>query len=262
MMRSLWTAKTGLEAQQRNVDVISNNLANVSTQGFKKSRAIFQDLLYQTERQPGSASSQQTQLPTGYQVGTGSIPVATARIHTQGNVESTGNDLDVSINGNGFFQIQLPDGTIGYTRNGSFQRDSQGNLVNANGFLLQPQITVPLGTTKLTISDDGIVNAFVSGNAQPQQIGQITIADFINPAGLQSQGGSIYVETVASGAPTVGNPGAAGTGLGTLAQGFVETSNVNVVEELVSLIQTQRAYDINSKAVQTADQMLAKLSQF
>ncbi|RXZ32840.1 flagellar basal-body rod protein FlgG [Oxalobacteraceae bacterium CAVE-383] len=259
MIRSLWISKTGLDAQQTQMDVISNNLANVSTNGFKRSRAVFEDLLYQTLRQPGAQSSQQTQLPSGLQLGTGVRPVATERIFTQGNPQQTGNDKDVAINGDGFFQVLLPDGTTGYTRDGSFQTDSQGQLVTSSGNPIQPAITVPPGTQKLTIGTDGTVSATLQGVAAPTQIGTLQLATFINNAGLESRGENLYMETASSGTPNPNTPGT--NGAGTLTQGFVETSNVNVVEELVNMIQTQRAYEINSKAITTSDQMLAKLSQ-
>ena len=259
MIRSLWISKTGLDAQQTQLDVISNNLANVSTNGFKRSRAVFEDLLYQNMRQPGAQSSQTTQLPTGLQVGTGVKPVATARVFTQGNLQQSGNNLDVAINGQGFFQVQMPDGTVGYTRDGSFHRDAQGGLVTSNGFHVQPAITIPANALSVTIGQDGTVNITVPGSAAQQQVGTIQLANFVNPAGLQSHGQNIYQETAASGAPQTSVPGLNGVGL--LNQGYVETSNVNVVEELVSMIQTQRAYEINSKAIQTSDQMLQRLSQ-
>jgi len=259
MIRSLWISKTGLDAQQTQLDVISNNLANVSTNGFKRSRAVFEDLLYQTVRQPGAQSSQQTQLPSGLQIGTGVRPVATERIFTQGNVNQTNNDKDLAIQGAGFFQILLPDGTTAYTRDGAFQYDNQGQLVTSSGYTLQPPITVPANATSLTVGRDGTVSITQAGSTATTQIGQIQVATFINPAGLESRGENLYMETAASGAP---NPNVPGTnGAGPVWQGYVETSNVNVVEELVNMIQTQRAYEINSKAITTSDQMLAKLSQ-
>jgi flagellar basal-body rod protein FlgG len=259
MIRSLWISKTGLDAQQTQMDVISNNLANVSTNGFKRSRAVFEDLLYQTLRQPGAQSSQQTQLPSGLQLGTGVRPVATERIFTQGNPQQTNNDKDVAINGDGFFQVLMPDGTTAYTRDGSFQTDSQGQLVTSSGYPVQPAITIPPGTQKLTIGVDGTVSATLQGVAVPTQIGTLQVATFINNAGLESRGENLYMETASSGTPNPNTPGT--NGAGTVTQGYVETSNVNVVEELVNMIQTQRAYEINSKAITTSDQMLAKLSQ-
>jgi flagellar basal-body rod protein FlgG len=259
MIRSLWISKTGMDAQQTQMDVIANNLANVSTSGFKRSRAVFEDLLYQTIRQPGAASSQQTQLPTGLQVGTGVRPVATARVFTQGNLQQSGNNLDVAINGQGFLQVQMPDGTTGYTRDGSLRMDHQGQVVTSNGFPVLPAITIPPGAQTITIGQDGIVSVTVSGSVAPTQVGSLQLVNFVNPAGMQSLGQNLYSETAASGTPNAGTPGT--NGLGLLNQGYVETSNVNVVEELVSMIQTQRAYEINSKAIQTSDQMLQKLSQ-
>ncbi len=259
MIRSLWISKTGLDAQQTQLDVISNNLANVSTNGFKRSRAVFEDLLYQTVRQPGAQSSQQTQLPSGLQLGTGVRPVATERIFTQGTVNQTSNDKDVAIQGAGFFQVLMPDGTSAYTRDGAFQTDSQGQLVTSSGYVVQPPITVPANATKLTVGRDGTVSITQPGTAANTQIGTLQVATFINPAGLESRGENLYVETAASGTPNPNTPGT--NGAGALWQGYVETSNVNVVEELVNMIQTQRAYEINSKAITTSDQMLAKLSQ-
>ncbi len=259
MIRSLWISKTGLDAQQTQMDVIANNLANTSTTGFKRSRAVFEDLLYQTLRQPGAQSSQQTQLPSGLQLGTGARLVATERIHTQGNLQQTDNDKDVAINGAGFFQVLLPDGTAAYTRDGSFQSDNQGQLVTSSGYVIQPAITVPTGTQKITVGRDGTVSAVINGAPAATQIGSIQLATFINPAGLESKGENLYVETGASGAPGTNTPGTNGAGV--LTQGYVETSNVNVVEEMVNMIQTQRAYEINSKAISTSDQMLQKLSQ-
>ncbi len=259
MIRSLWISKTGLDAQQTQMDVIANNLANVSTNGFKRSRAVFEDLLYQNIRQPGAQSSQQTQLPSGLQLGTGVRPVATERNFTQGNLQQTNNDKDVAIQGAGFFQVLLPDGTTAYTRDGSFQVDSQGQLVTASGFPVQPSITIPANATSMTIGRDGVVSVTQAGSATSTQVGALQLATFINPAGLMAKGENLYVETTASGNPNTNTPGTNGAGL--LSQGYVETSNVNVVEELVNMIQTQRAYEINSKAISTSDQMLQKLAQ-
>ncbi len=258
MIRSLWTAKTGLDGQHSQLDVISNNLANISTNGYKRSRAVFEDLLYQTLRQPGAQSSQQTSVPTGLQLGVGVRPIATERNFTQGNLNNTNNPFDVAINGQGFFQVQMPDGTIAYTRDGAFQRDQNGQMVTASGYPVSPAITIPADTVSLTISRDGVVSVKQAGNVQPTEIGSIQLAGFINPGGLQSMGENLYYETVASGAPTPNVPGTNGTGL--LYQNFVETSNVNAAEELVTMIQTQRAYEMNSKVISTSDQMLAKLS--
>ena len=259
MMGSLWIAKTGLETQQMNMDVISNNLANISTNGFKKSRAVFEDLLYQTLRQPGAQSSQQTQVPSGLQVGTGGHTVATVRNFSNGNLQQTTNSLDVAINGPGMFQVLLPDGTTAYTRDGSFQLDSQGAVVTASGYPVQPALTVPANTQSVTIGSDGTVTALIAGSSTPTQIGSMQLANFINPAGLQSKGENLYQETASSGTPSTGTPGT--TGLGTINQGYVETSNVNATEELVNMIVAQRAFEINSKAVSTSDQMLQRLSQ-
>jgi flagellar basal-body rod protein FlgG len=259
MIRSLWISKTGLDAQQTQLDVISNNLANVGTTGFKRARVAFEDLLYQNVRQAGANSSQQTQLPTGLQIGTGVRPVATPRMFTQGNLQQTGNQLDLAINGQGFFQIQLPDGTVGYTRDGSFHVDANGTLVTGNGFALSPAITIPANAQSVTIGQDGTVSVTVAGQAAPQNVGSVQLASFTNPAGLEARGQNLFVETAASGTASANTPGT--NGLGLLQQGYLETSNVNVVEELVSMIQTQRAYEINSKAIQTSDQMLARLSQ-
>jgi flagellar basal-body rod protein FlgG len=259
MIRSLWISKTGLDAQQTNMDVIANNLANVSTNGFKRARAVFEDLLYQTLRQPGAQSSQQTQLPSGLQIGTGVRPVATARVFTQGNLQQTGNSLDLAINGGGFFQVLLPDGTNAYTRDGAFHVDNQGQLVTASGFHVQPAITIPANALTVTIGRDGVVSVTRAGSAAPSQVGSIQLASFVNPNGLQSMGENLYIETAASGTANANTAGS--NGLGLINQGYVETSNVNVVEELVSMIQTQRAYEINSKAIQTSDQMLQRLTQ-
>lgn len=259
MIRSLWISKTGMDAQQTQMDVISNNLANVSTNGFKRSRAVFEDLLYQTLRQPGAQSSQQTQLPTGLQVGTGVRPVATARMFTQGNLQQTGNNLDVAVSGQGFLQVQMPDGTTGYTRDGNLHVDAQGQVVTSNGFPLLPSITIPPNSQTVTIGQDGTISVKQQGTATPTQVGSLQLVNFVNPSGLQAIGQNLYTETAASGTPNAGTPGT--NGLGLLNQGYVETSNVNVVEELVSMIQTQRAYEINSKAIQTSDQMLQKLAQ-
>jgi flagellar basal-body rod protein FlgG len=259
MIRSLWIAKTGLDAQQTQLDVITNNLANVSTNGFKRGRAVFEDLLYQTLRQPGARSSQQTEIPSGLQLGLGTRPIATERIHTQGPLSETGNALDVAIQGEGFLEVLLPDGTSAYTRNGAFQKDSTGQLVTAAGYSLQPAITIPPNAVTVTIGRDGTVSAQLAGQTAPTQIGTIQLVSFVNAGGLQSAGENLYLETAASGTPTPNTPGTNGTGL--LIQAFLEGSNVNVVEELVNMIQTQRAYEINSRSIQTADQMLARLAQ-
>lgn len=259
MIRSLSIAKTGLDAQQTQLDVVANNLANVGTTGFKRSRAVFEDLMYQNLRQSGGQTSDQTRMPSGLQLGTGVRVVATERIHTQGNSTKTENQKDVMINGDGFFQVLMPDGTAAYTRDGSFQTDQNGQLVTASGYPVQPAITLPPGATSMTIGRDGTVSVVQAGSAASVQIGQIQLATFLNATGLQSSGENLYVETDASGGANQTAPGQ--NGAGTLAQGYVESSNVNVVEELVNMIQTQRAYEINSKAVKTSDEMLARLSQ-
>ncbi len=259
MIRSLWIAKTGLDAQQVQMDTITHNLANVGTSGYKRSHAVFEDLIYQTLRQPGAASTAQTDLPTGLQLGTGVRPVATGRNFAQGNLQQTNGIFDMAISGQGFFPLQMPDGTTGYTRDGTFHVDAQGQLVNSNGIPMSPPIMVPPNALNVTIGNDGTVTALQAGEMNPSQIGQIQLATFVNPAGLDSRGQNIYMETPASGTATVVGPGQNGAGL--LQQGYLETSNVNVVEELVSMIQTQRAYEINSKAIQTSDQMLARISQ-
>ena len=259
MLRSLWVAKTGLEAQQAQMDVITNNIANVNTNGFKRSRAVFEDLLYQTVRQPGAPSSDQTQLPTGLQFGTGVRPVATERLHTQGNLMQTSNSKDIAIDGKGFFQVQMPDGSLAYTRDGSFHVDNQGQLVTSSGYLLLPQITVPADAVLLTVSRSGQVTVTLPGDAAPAELGTMQLASFINPAGLEARGENLYIETSASGAPTVNQPGT--NSMGQLSQGYVEAANVNVVEEMVNMVQAQRAYELNSKSVTAADQMLQKITQ-
>ncbi|KQV60028.1 flagellar basal-body rod protein FlgG [Pelomonas sp. Root1217] len=259
MMRSLWIAKTGMEAQQTQLDNISHNLANVATNGYKRSHAVFEDLIYQNMRQAGANSTDQTTLPTGLQVGLGVRPVATARIYTQGNLQQTSNNLDLAIKGDGFFQIQQPDGTTAYTRDGSFQLNANGQMVTNNGYTLLPGITIPQNAQSLTIGNDGTVSVTLPGQAAPQTVGQLQLATFVNPAGLDPKGQNLFTETAASGTPNTGSPN--NNGIGAVQQGFVETSNVNVVEELVQMIQTQRAYELNSKAVQTSDQMLQKLAQ-
>ena len=260
MLRSLHIARTGLDTQQTQLDVISNNLANVSTTGFKKARAIFEDLLYQTIRQPGAQSSQQTQLPSGFQLGVGARTVATERIFTQGSLQQTNNALDVAISGRGFFQIQMPDGSTAYTRDGSFQVDSQGTVVTASGYPLLPNMQIPQDALQVTIAKDGVVSITQPGTPNTiSQLGQIQLATFINPAGLQSMGENLFIETAASGPAQVNN--ANSNGLGALNQSFIETSNVNVAEELVSMIVAQRGYEMNSKAITTSDQMLSRLTQ-
>ncbi len=259
MIRSLSISKTGMEAQQTQLDAIAHNLANSATNGYKRGHAVFEDLMYQNMRQAGANSSDQTQLPTGLQMGLGVRTVAMARNFSQGNLQQTTNNLDIAVKGNGFFQVQMPDGATGYTRDGAFQVNSQGQMVTSSGYLLQPGITIPAQAQSVTIANDGIVSVTLPNQTTPQQVGQIQLASFINMPGLEPRGENIYTETAASGAPAVGTPGSGG--LGHVAQGFLEGSNVNMVEELVGMIQTQRAYEINSKAVQTSDQMLQRLTQ-
>jgi flagellar basal-body rod protein FlgG len=259
MEPALWTAKTGLDAQQTQMQVTANNLANVNTNGFKKSRAVFDDLLYQNVSQVGANTSQNTQSPSGLELGTGVRVVATEKNYLQGNLNTTGNSLDVAVQGRGFFQVLRPDGTLAYTRDGSFQVNAQGQLVNSSGYAVQPAITIPTGAQSVTIASDGVVSAQMPGQAAPTQVGTLQLADFINPAGLQDVGGNLAVESGSSGPAQTGNPGL--NGLGTLVQGSLESSNVNVVEELVNMIETQRAYEMNSKAVETTDQMLQYATQ-
>ena len=254
MNPALWAAKTGLDAQQTRMAVTSNNLANVGTTGFKKGRAVFEDLLYQNFRQVGASTSQDTTSPTGLSLGTGVRVVATEKTFTQGNLAQTGNSLDVAISGRGFFQVLLPDGTMGYTRDGSFKVSPQGELVTASGYAVQPGITLPDSTQSITIGKDGVITAQIAGQAEPTQLGSLQLFDFINPAGLQPRGENMYVESAASGTAQSGTPGL--NGLGFTEQGSLEASNVNVVEELVAMIETQRAYEMNSKAISTTDQML------
>jgi flagellar basal-body rod protein FlgG len=259
MIRSLSIAKTGMDAQQTQLDVVANNLANVGTTGFKRSRAVFEDLMYQNLRQTAGQTSDQTRMPSGLQLGTGARVVATERIHTQGNSTKTDNQKDLMINGDGFFQVLMPDGTAAYTRDGSFQADQNGQLVTASGYPLQPAITLPANATGMTVGRDGTVSVVQAGSTATVQIGQIQLATFLNATGLQSKGENLYVETDSSGGANQSAPGQ--NGAGTLNQGYVESSNVNVVEELVNMIQTQRAYEINSKVVKTSDEMLGRLSQ-
>jgi len=257
--RALWVAKSGLDAQQTRMAVIANNLANVNTTGFKKGRAIFEDLIYQNVRQVGAQATQNTTLPSGLQLGTGVRTVATEKLHTQGNVQQTENALDVAINGRGFLQVQMPNGDINYTRDGSLKLDDTGQLVTSGGLLLDPAITIPSDSESITIGRDGTVSVKQPGNAALTQVGQLQTANFINPTGLEPVGENLYRESVASGAPVVGTPGE--NEYGPLLQGSLETSNVNVVEELVNMIETQRAYEMNSKAISTTDQMLSFVTQ-
>lgn len=257
-MQALWIAKTGLDAQQTRMSNIANNLANAGTSGFKRSRTVFEDLVYQNIRQVGAQSSQDTQLPSGLLIGTGVRAVATEKLFTQGNLVQTDSALDVAIQGRGFFQVLMPDGTLGYTRDGSFQVNSDGQLVTSGGYSVEPGFTIPDGAQSVSIGSDGVVTVALPNGSGTVQVGNMQIADFVNPAGLQSTGGNLYIETAASGTAQLGTPGY--SGLGTLGQGFVESSNVNVVEELVNMIETQRAYEMNSRAISTTDQMLQYVS--
>ncbi|WP_439136243.1 flagellar basal-body rod protein FlgG [Pseudomaricurvus sp.] len=259
MIPALYISKTGLSAQDTQLSTISNNLANASTVGFKRERAVFEDLFYQVQRQPGAQSTQDTQLPSGLQVGTGTRIVGTQKEFTSGSMQITGNSLDIAINGRGFFQVLGGDGELAYTRNGEFHLSAEGEIVNAAGLPLQPSIVIPEGTQQLTIGDDGTVSATVNGQADPQELGQIELADFINPAGLQAMGSNIFRQTAASGDPVTGIAGL--DGMGAVKQGALENSNVDIVEEMVNMITTQRVYELNSKVVSTADQMLQYISQ-
>ena len=254
MADALSIAKTGLEAQQKRMAITSNNLANINTTGFKRSRAVFEDLLYQTEQLAGTQSSEDTTLNSGLVTGTGVRIVATEKIFTQGNIVQTGNNLDMAIEGRGFFQILTPDGSMAYTRDGTFQIDAQGQMVTAKGYALQPGITIPEDALSITIGKDGVISVSQPGNPTPTEVGTVQLSDFVNPAGLQPIGQNLFLETAASGSPQTGTAGL--NGLGTLAQGSLETSNVNTVEELVGMIETQRAYEINAKAISTIEQML------
>ena len=258
MLSSLWIAKTGLDAQQTRMDVISNNLANANTTGFKSSRAAFQDLIYQNKSQPGGQTTEQTMSPSGLMLGTGVRVVGTEKLFTQGNITQTGNSLDVAIQGNGFLQVSMPDGTTAYTRDGSLHTDPNGQLVTANGYPLDPAVTLPPNVQSITIGADGTVSATTAGSAASVQVGTLQLAGFVNSAGLQPQGDNLYLETASSGTPQTGQPGI--NGMGTLLQGSLESSNVNVVEEMVNMIETQRTYEMNSKAVSSADQMLQDLT--
>ena len=254
MFSSLWIAKTGLDAQQTRMAVTSNNLANVNTTGFKRSRAAFEDLMYQNDRQPGAQSSQATQVPAGTMVGTGVRVVGTEKLFSQGEIVQTNNPLDIAVQGRGFLQVTMPDGTVAYTRDGSFHLNSDGQIVTNSGYPVEPALTVPANAQSITIGSDGTVSVQLPGQAAPAQIGTVQTADFINPAGLEPRGENLFVETASSGAPQTGTPGL--NGLGTITQGSLESSNVNVVEELVNMIETQRAYEMNSKAISASDQML------
>lgn len=256
MIRAMWTAATGMSAQQLNVDTIAHNLANVNTNAFKRSRAEFSDLMYQTTRLPGTNASNVGVFPVGIQIGAGVRPVSVAKEWVQGNMRQTGNELDLSIDGAGFFQVQRSDGTIMYTRNGSFKRDNVGNLVTGDGDLLNPVITIPSGTLKLDIGQDGTVSVQLPGVTQASQIGQIQLTKFDNPAGLVAMGNNLFLDSFASGPPLQGTGGFS-TGFGTIQQGFLESSNVNLAEEMVNMIIAQRSYEINSKTIQASDEMMS-----
>ncbi len=253
-MRSLWTSTTGMSAQNLNLDVIANNLANVSTTGFKKSRADFQDLIYQVVKVPGSPTSSDTRSPTGIQVGLGVRPGAVTKIFTEGDIVQTGNDLDVAIEGDGFFQIELPDGNLAYTRSGAFKRDGDGRVTTSDGYPLIPEITIPENARQITISETGVVSAILGDDTESTELGTIDLVTFVNNAGLLSIGRNLYRETEASGTPTIGTPGT--DGYGTLLHQYLENSNVNMVEEMSNMITTQRAFEINSKVVSTSDEMM------
>jgi flagellar basal-body rod protein FlgG len=257
-MESLWVARTGLEAQQMRMNVVAQNLSNVNTTGYKRQRALFEDLMYQNVVQAGGLTSQQTSAPTGLNIGTGVRVVATDRQHSQGNIVTTNNPFDVAVQGRGFFEILMPDGTQAYTRDGTFQLNAEGQLVTSSGYTVQPAVTIPPSAQAVTIGIDGTVSAVLAGQTTPIQVGTLQLTDFVNPAGLQSRGQNLYTETVASGPPQPGTPGL--NGLGNIGQGSLETSNVSVVEELVAMIETQRAYEMNSRSIETSDQMLQRLT--
>lgn len=259
MLRALWTAASGMNAQQLNVDVIANNLANVNTSGFKRSRVDFQDVLYQTDRVPGSASARGSQLPTGIQVGLGTRPGAVYKLFSQGTFQATGNELDMVVEGHGFFQVVQPDGTTAYTRDGGFKLDTQGRVVTSDGYTLEPEITIPAEATQIAIGQDGTVSVQMPGQVEMQEVGQIQLASFVNPSGLSSIGKNLFVATAASGDPQTGTPGL--QNLGSLVQGYIEQSNVDVVQEMVQMIVAMRAYEVNSKAIQTSDEMLQVANQ-
>lgn len=254
LIRSLWSAASGMKAQQLNVDTISNNLANVNTTGFKQSRVSFQDLMYQTIKNAGTPNSQGSQVPTGIEVGHGVRPAATQKMFSQGSLKNTGNDLDLAIKGKGFFKVQLPDGSVGYTRDGSFKLDSNGQIVTSDGYLLQPPVNVPASAKDISVNEQGVITYLEPGSQVPQEAGQIQLANFANPAGLQSMGQNIYKPTAASGEAMNGVAGE--EGYGKIAQGFLETSNVKIVEEMTDMIAAQRAYEINSKAIKASNDML------
>ena len=259
MIRALYTAATGMQAQQMNLDNVANNLANASTAGFRKRRLQFEDLMYQNMVTPGSAASQQTTNVAGLQIGLGTRTSATEIIQSQGDFQQTGNPLDLTIQGQGFFQVRQTNGDIAYTRAGSFHLDAQGNLTTADGNPLEPAITVPTNVQSITIAPDGVVSVTQPGQQQAQQVGQIQLATFANPGGLNSLGGNLFTQTAASGQPITGTPGGA-EGIGTILQGSLENSNVNMVEEFVQMITAQRSYEANSRVVQAADQMLQQIN--
>lgn len=259
MIRALWTAATGMEAQQVNMDVIANNLANVNSTGFKKSRVDFQDILYQTAKTAGTTNAAGVEIPTGVQIGLGAKVAAVQKVFTVGDLHKTGNELDVAIEGNGFFQVSQPNGEEAFTRAGAFKRDSTGRLVTSEGYPVFPEIVIPENATSVSISEYGSVEAFLDGQNNATQIGTLQLVRFGNAAGLNALGRNLFAETVASGAPVTGNPGE--EGFGTLAQGFLEGSNVSIMEEMVAMIAGQRAYEVNSKAIKTADEMLAMTNQ-
>ncbi len=258
MIRSLWTASTGMEAQQMRIDMIAHNLANINTVGFKKARLNYQDLIYQELKSSGVSTSPSTILPSGLEIGHGVKPASTHKIFSQGNLQQTQNPLDLAIDGEGFFQVTKPDGEIAYTRNGEFKVDNEGRLVTAEGYVLEPQITIPQDVLTTTISVDGIVSVTQPGVSTPTEVGNIELVRFVNPSGLKSTGGNLYLPTQASGDPLIVTPGTEGAG--TIVQGFLEMSNVNVVEEMVNMIVAQRAYELNSKAIQTTDDMLRTIN--
>ena len=259
MIGALWTAATGMDSQKTNIDVISNNLANVNTTGFKKSRVNFQDLMYQQIRQPGSPNAQGSQIPVGIEKGHGAKVAATQKLFTQGSIKATDNPLDIVIEGDGFLQVQKPDGSIAYTRDGSLKLDGNGRIVTSDGYLVQPQINIPENASDISITSDGTVNVLTAGSETPQSQGQIELVRFPNPAGLNSTGRNLYEDTIAAGEPQTGQPGSAG--FGTISQGYLEMSNVKVVEEMTNMISAQRAYEINSKAIQASDEMLQTASR-
>jgi flagellar basal-body rod protein FlgG len=254
MIRALWTAASGMQSQQLNIDVIANNLANVNTTGFKKSRPDFQDLMYQNLKTVGAPSTSSTQIPSGIQIGLGSKAASVTKVFSAGSMTQTGNDLDLAIEGDGFFQIHMTDGTTTYTRDGSFKKDSQGRIVNSDGYPLSPEMVIPTNASKVTIGNDGTVSVLQAGQSTPTTIGTIQLATFSNPAGLSSLGHNLYQSTDSSGTANTGTAGQ--NGVGTIGQGFLEMSNVSVMEEMVNMIMSQRAYETNSKAVQAADEML------